>query len=63
MLTKAVSNGTITTDIWMAAFIFGMLIIFFGILFLEWSELAELVKSIIKFIKPKKWNKQQHNSQ
>ncbi|WP_338761987.1 hypothetical protein WAF17_16690 [Bernardetia sp. ABR2-2B] len=39
----------------MAAFIFGMLLLTFGILFLEWSELAKSVKSIFKlFIKPKK---------
>ena len=47
-------------EVGMAAFIFGMLIIVFAILFLEWSELGESVKSITKFInhffKPKKSN-------
>ncbi len=58
MLTKAPTSAEWLGlyNLGMEAFIFVLLLITFGILFLEWSELANSVKSIFKLLKSKKWN-------
>jgi hypothetical protein len=56
MLTKVpTANEWIAlSDLGMTAFLFGMLLTFFGILFLEWWEIKPKIKSFFQYFIPKK---------
>jgi len=58
MLTKVPTSTEwiALSDLGMAFFLFGMFIIFFGILFLEWWEIKPKIKSFFQYFIPKKSN-------
>jgi hypothetical protein len=56
MLTKILTKADwlALSDLGIATFMFGTLLLLFGIALLEWWEIKPKIKPLIKFFKPKK---------